>query len=110
MCELDAAFEALADGRRRTAIACLQEHRELTLADLAELIAECERGRCVQAIDDEAVRDIYLSLYHDHVPKLEAADVAQYAQERDCVATTDRTETVLSAARENVATLAGPEC
>lgn len=33
---LEAVFDLLSNGRCRLALACLSEHRELTLADLAE--------------------------------------------------------------------------
>ncbi|MFC7166980.1 DUF7344 domain-containing protein [Halospeciosus flavus] len=72
--------------RRRHALAVLRSYGALTLADLADEVAVREHGCPLPAIDPETVLDVYLSLYHDHVPALVNADAAVYDQERDLVA------------------------
>lgn len=109
MSDLDDVFRALAAERRRIALSYLQNHRSLALADLAELVAEEEWGKNVTAIGDEFVRDVYLSLYHTHVPELEDAHLVQYTQDQDIVATTDRTGPLLDAVEGSVRSLRATE-
>jgi DNA-binding transcriptional ArsR family regulator len=105
MCGLNSVFRALADERRRIAVSCLGGHETLTLPDMAELVAERERARPLSKIDATVVRDVYLSLYHTHVPVLEEAGVVRYEQERDLVARTDRYRPLLRRARVEIADL-----
>lgn len=83
----DAVFELLAHYRRRRLVVHLREHGEpLSLADAAEAIAVDERDSAIDEIPPEDVKEIYMTLYHNHVPKLEDFGVATYLQERDLVA------------------------
>lgn len=82
----DTAFELLAHRRRRTALRCLSDHApSISLADLAEQVAVRETGRPLPDIDPDEVLQVYLSLYHVHVPKLADAAVVEYVQDRDLV-------------------------
>ncbi|ESP89089.1 DUF7344 domain-containing protein [Candidatus Halobonum tyrrellensis] len=83
--ETDRVFHALADGRRRCVVELLHDHGTITLADLADEVVSRERDARLTEVPADAVRDAYLSLYHRHLPRLEAADVAAYDQERDAV-------------------------
>lgn len=83
--EVDALLGALADSRRRHALDCLQVHGSVTLPDLAEAVLERESGASVPDLPAETVTEVYFSLYHRHVPKLERADLVEYHQERDLV-------------------------
>lgn len=82
----------LAEGVRRTdrreiLLDCLREFDEpVTLPDLADEIAvrECETE--ITDIPGELVKEIYLSLYHTHVPSLAHAGLLEYDQEDDLVA------------------------
>jgi DNA-binding transcriptional ArsR family regulator len=85
----DQIFVALACGRRRVALSLLSDHQELTLPDLADEIAEREHRRSLTDIPPETVRELYLELYHQHVPRLESADLVTYSQDQDRVAVTD---------------------
>jgi hypothetical protein len=84
--ELSEGFRLLAHPYRRHAVEALVEHSSLTLADVAELVAEREAGVDVAEIPAEDVREVYLELYHSHVPKLVDARVVQYDQDRDVLA------------------------
>lgn len=75
------------------------------MPDMAELVAERERAERLPDIDAETVRDVYLSLYHTHVPVLENADVVRYEQERDLVVRADRYPVALRRAAEEIAHL-----
>lgn len=84
---LDDAFELLADQRRRLLLAVMRTYgEELTLPDAAEEVAVRETGLNVTNIPAERVREVYLSLYHDHLPRLVDAGLLEYDQERDLVA------------------------
>lgn len=86
---LTALFDALGDVRRRHALATLLTHGDLPLPDLADEVAVAERERALSQIDPDDVLQVYLSLYHTHVPKLTDVGLVKYDQERDFVALTD---------------------
>ncbi|RDI73017.1 hypothetical protein DWB78_04965 [Halopelagius longus] len=79
-------FDVLTDQRRRFAIRCLIEYdTPMTLADLADEVAVREEERPLSEIPAEDVMQVYLSLYHAHIPKLVDVGVADYSQEQDLV-------------------------
>lgn len=108
MGELDAVFRALGDERRRHILWCIQEHHSLSLADLAELVAERERDTDITTLSGEYVKNVYFSLYHNHVPLLEEADLVRYEQEDDLVVRSDRAPSILTTARDSVDSLLTP--
>lgn len=84
---LDTLFELLSNRRRRYVLSCLNEYENpMALADLADEVAARENGTPITQTSAEEVKRIYISLYHTHVPKLEAADVVRYSQDQDMVA------------------------
>ncbi|WP_436344203.1 DUF7344 domain-containing protein [Natronorubrum sp. FCH18a] len=88
-----ALFEGLAHPRRRYAIRCLQEYdTPMALADLADEIAVREYEEPLREISAETVKQVYLSLYHTHIPTLAAVDCVRYSQERDTAALSERAE------------------
>jgi len=48
-------------------------------------VAIRETGHNVADIPAEQVQKVYLSLYHDHLPRLVDAGLLEYDQERDLV-------------------------
>lgn len=83
----DTIYELLSNRRRRYFLECLAEHGySLTLADLADEVAAREHDAHVADVCEEEVLRIYLTLYHQHVPKLAEADVVRYDQDGDLVA------------------------
>lgn len=82
---LTQAFSVLANTRRRLAVRYLDRHESLSLPTLADGVAEREADAPLQEVDEYEVRDVYLSLYHTHVPTLEDAGVVAYEQEHDWV-------------------------
>lgn len=83
---VDEAFSILASHRRRLLLEVMATYgEELTLPDAAEEVAVRETGRQVTALSAETVADIYISLYHDHLPRLVDAGLLRYDQERDLV-------------------------
>ncbi|WP_435175065.1 DUF7344 domain-containing protein [Halorussus sp. AFM4] len=97
---LDALCDLFADYRRRTAYLTLVAHDDLSLPDLADEVAVAERDRPLQEIDPDDVLEVYLSLYHTHVPKLADAGLVDYDQEADYVALTDAGRAFESPVRE----------
>ena len=84
---VDEAFRLLANHRRRLFIQVMCEFREeLTLPDAAEEVASRETRRPIVDISAERIADVYISLYHDHLPRLVDAGLLEYDQERDLVA------------------------
>ncbi|MCU4742023.1 hypothetical protein OB955_24175 [Halobacteria archaeon AArc-m2/3/4] len=88
--ELDTVFSILDTCRRRTTLAVLDDHQTVALADLADEVAVREHDTRITNLSPEAVTEIYLDLYHNHVPKLADAGLATYDQERDLIASIDR--------------------
>lgn len=88
--ERDSLFEVLGHARRRHTMRVLKEHESVALADVADEISVQEAGRSIGQIDPEAVQEVYLSLYHVHVPKLVNADLVVYDEEHDLLNLTDR--------------------
>lgn len=78
--------ECLSRSRRRCTLDRLREaEKPLALADLAEDVADWEVDVPQSEIDDETVKDVYMSLYHNHVQKLDDAGFVKYNQERNTV-------------------------
>ena len=75
-----------APDRQQLLLACLERFDEpVSLPDLAEAIAEQETGEALEDIPGEEVTEIYLSLYHHHVPALADIGLLEYDQEIDLV-------------------------
>lgn len=87
---------AIANEQRRRAISALRQHETLTLADLADELAEREYETTIDNIPPEDVKELYMALYHRHLPKLETVNLVDYEQESDLVAATDRTRSIES--------------
>lgn len=105
MSEHESILRALAIERRRIALRCLLEHRQMALADLAELVAEHETGTNIVELSAKRVSRVYHSLYHTHVPCLEDAALVAYDQDNDHVSTTEQTKSSLVQARDNIESL-----
>ncbi|MFB6155981.1 MAG: hypothetical protein ABEJ22_08800 [Haloferacaceae archaeon] len=76
----------LADRRRRHAVAVLRAHDGwVSLPDVADEVAEMERGERLSNISPQAVLRVYCALYHTHVPLLESVDLVSYDQQTDAV-------------------------
>lgn len=62
----------------------------MPLADLADEVAVREADAPLPEVPAEDVRDVYMMLYHNHVPRLENHGLVRYDQDRDMVALTER--------------------
>ena len=84
----DAALEALTNERRRHLVSILLEHDEpMAMADLSKEIAKRECCDEDPPLLDDHAKEIYLMLYHLHVPKLADLDVLAYNDDRLTVTT-----------------------
>lgn len=86
-------FRLLASSRRRILLSCLQTaDLPLHLSDLAREIAVREHDSPPTELPDEARKEIYLSLYHTHVPKLEEYGIVKFNQERKTLELTNKAD------------------
>lgn len=84
--QLSAALRVLSNPRRRHTLRVVREHgEEMALPDVADEVAVREHDRPLPEISAETVSDIYISIYHDHLPRLVEAGLLGYDQERDLV-------------------------
>lgn len=83
----DVLLDLLSHERRRYALACLKRYQTpMPLADLADEVARAEYDAdTLRQVPADAVKEIYLDLYHSHIPKLEDAHLLAYSQEQDAV-------------------------
>lgn len=79
-------YDALANDRRRTTLATLTEVESPVDGEtLARYVAEAEQEALERGIPDETVERIHASLYHVHLPRLDAAGLLEYDPDRDVV-------------------------
>lgn len=86
--------ELLSHPLRRELLLCLQAYDEpLALADAADdlAVATTDASSLVD-VDPEVVKQIYMALYHTHIPKLVEHDIIEYDQERDLIVLVDHME------------------
>ncbi|MBV0924502.1 hypothetical protein KTS45_09860 [Halomicroarcula limicola] len=77
-------YRLLASDRRRVLLDALKETTVPTaLASLATEVAAREEG--VDAGDDEAVERVAVTLHHNHLPRMEDADLLRYDATTNCV-------------------------
>jgi hypothetical protein len=92
--QIDHLLSILRRAPRRHTLRLLQSHTNLALADLADEIARRTHDEPLTGIPAESVRDIYLQLYHSHIPALVDTGFLTYDQEQDRVTITKRGTTI----------------
>lgn len=86
--------EILSIQRRRYVLYCLYTYTNpMFLPDIAHQVTDWEYDEPVEELLDERLH-VYMSLYHDHIPALEAANLITYSQEEDVVELTERAESL----------------
>lgn len=97
----DTVFELCSDRYRRIVLAILAgEQRSLTLDDLAKTIVKLTHETPLREVSGETIAGVKTSLYHIHLPKIEAARLIEFDSDREVVEPTaqfDRIEPDLSA-------------
>ncbi|MFP9193776.1 DUF7344 domain-containing protein [Natronosalvus vescus] len=87
--EFDTILDLCRDQHRRIVLAVLaEEHRSLTLDDLSKAILKYNHQTPVTAASEEVLTEIRLTLYHEHIPKLESEGIIEYDTERQHVVPT----------------------
>lgn len=97
--EIDRVYSALEHPRRRFLCYKLQEGAEWTLSDLATSIAAWENDVPIHEVTSEQREDVYVALYHAHVPKLEDIGVVTFNQERRTITVDEQADQLLSVLR-----------
>lgn len=92
---INTVFNVFAHHRRRYALHELHQYEKpMALADLADEIAVREKETALTAIPADEVKQIYMSLYHRHIPELSEAGFVRYNQERDTVTLTEEAKQI----------------
>lgn len=75
----DRVFDLLESSRRRHALAHLSERStRIPLDELATIVAARENDEETSDVDEEVKEQVQLSLFHVHLPKLEAAGLVEF--------------------------------
>ena len=86
---VDAFLHLLSDRRRRFALSVLAAHdRRMTVNDLTKAIVTHESSAEITEVPGDEVVDVYISLYHNHLPRLSETPLIEYDSERGLVAPT----------------------
>jgi len=100
--ELDEVFAGLGHPRRRYLLYTLVNgSSEAPLPELAANIAAWEQQKPVAEVTDAEQRDVYISLYHCHIPKLAALGIVEYQEAENIIVravNTDQVQAVLDGA------------
>lgn len=94
--ELDHVFEALAHPRRRYLLYTLLDDAEWSLEEVSRKLAAWEEGVPVETLTDQEVERVYVSLYHNHVPKLVAEDIVEFVEATETIRPSGNAEQVLN--------------
>mgnify|MGYP000439186807 CR=1 FL=1 len=95
--EIEPVYEALGHSRRRYLCYTLLEDTEWSLTDLATKIAAWENDVSEHAVTEEQREEVYVSLYHAHVPKLVDEGVITFDEPTEKITTAEHAEQVLTA-------------
>ena len=87
----DELFGALAHRRRRLILTVLQAHGRLDVESLADRIAAAERTGG-DAVPDEEVTRVHVSLFHHHLPKLDEIGLVDLDPDADLVSLSETGE------------------
>lgn len=74
----DEIFAALADRQRRCVLYCLQDKEQASVTDVATQIAAWEYDTSPDDIPDKAIKELKVTLFHQHLPKLREARLVEY--------------------------------
>ena len=75
---MEAACSLLAEPERRLLLYEVADNRTATLEELVDRIAALERGVNASALDTETRQRVYVSLVHNHLPRLADYDIIEY--------------------------------
>ncbi|WP_121743470.1 DUF7344 domain-containing protein [Natronorubrum halophilum] len=91
--EFETTLKLCSSKHRRIILGILvREQRALTLNDLMKEIVKRNHHAAITDVPSRTVNQIYLSLCHQHVPKLADANVVTYENDRQLLEPTERLE------------------
>lgn len=92
---LDEVFTAIGHPRRRYLLYTLvDEGKEEALPELAAKVAAWELDKTIADVTDDEQREVHISLYHTHIPKLAALGVIEYRESENIIVRAVNTEQV----------------
>lgn len=103
--ELDHVYQALAHPRRRYLCYTLFEDTEWSLSELASKIAAWENDMSEHAVTGCQRTQVYVALYHIHVPKLVDEGVITFDETAEVITAAEDATQVLQALQGMGATL-----
>ncbi|WP_136601784.1 DUF7344 domain-containing protein [Salinigranum halophilum] len=95
--ELNHVFSALGHSRRRYLMYALVENPQWTLTELATKLAAWEDDCHEDDVEPHRRDEMYISLYHSHIPKLVDEGVVEYDPDEETIAQSTHAEQVLNA-------------
>lgn len=95
--ESDHVYEVLSHARRRYLCYSLLGDAEWTLTDLATKIAGWENDIPERAVTEQQREQVYIALYHAHVPKLVEQNVVAFDDASETVTPAENADQVLTA-------------
>ncbi|THE63586.1 hypothetical protein D8Y22_17360 [Salinadaptatus halalkaliphilus] len=75
---MDDACSLLAEPERRYVLYQLSEHQETTLEDVVSQVAAWKHDELAGEVDSEIRQHVYVSLVHNHLPRLADYDIIDY--------------------------------
>jgi len=92
---LDTVLDLGGDQHRRIVLAVLaHEQRSLTMHDLTKTIVKHNHHAPLREMPKESLSEVQISLHHVHLPKIDAAGLIEYDQDRGLVEPTEQFEQV----------------
>lgn len=95
--EVEYVYSALGHPRRRYLCYTLSEDTEWVLTELARKIAAWENDVPLTAVTDAQLQDVYVALYHAHIPKLVDIGVVTFEEANEVIRAAEHAEQVLAA-------------
>ncbi|WP_254271601.1 DUF7344 domain-containing protein [Haloarcula marina] len=95
--EIEPIYEALGHPRRRYLCYTLLKDTEWSLNDLATKIVAWETDVPEHAVTEDQREEVYISLYHAHIPKLVAEGVVTFDEGTERVTAAEHADQVLTA-------------
>lgn len=92
----DAVFDTLAHRRRRYLLYALHSQTNLTLRELSEKLADWEENSHDGPVETDTGQ-VYVSLYHTHIPKLEGHDIVEFDHNTGVVSPSSNADRVFAA-------------
>lgn len=71
-------FDAMTDRRRRYVLYYLQEEEIAEIETLAAHVTAWEQNISVETVSDDDYSSVQIDLFHNHLPKLQAAALVEY--------------------------------